>query len=206
VLAPLSKRRYGVPRRGCGTPGDIPAPSSRGLGRRPLKAVTPVRIRSGLLGLEGPCSRKARAGTLVVYTGGTTPRNPPAAGAPPPRRGRCLRVGTKVPAYGRREQGPLSSTPGRPPGAPGCGASPRKGWMCCASGTRSLPAEGASRGLGLQSRLEPRHRGSEPAAGHPLTRPRLPGFRPASAVTVGAVPRGSYHPHQGAGATPQFMY
>src|SRR5271170_6643848 len=35
-------------------PGRIPAgacsaPSSRGLGRRPLKAVTPVRIRSGLL-------------------------------------------------------------------------------------------------------------------------------------------------------------
>jgi hypothetical protein len=28
----------------------ISAPSSRGLGRRPLKAVTPVRIRSGLLG------------------------------------------------------------------------------------------------------------------------------------------------------------
>ena len=30
-------------------PATISAPSSRGLGRRPLKAVTPVRIRSGLL-------------------------------------------------------------------------------------------------------------------------------------------------------------
>src|SRR5579859_3105007 len=29
--------------------GTCSAPSSRGLGRRPLKAVTPVRIRSGLL-------------------------------------------------------------------------------------------------------------------------------------------------------------
>ena len=32
----------------------ISAPSSRGLGRRPLKAVTPVRIRSGLQVAEGP--------------------------------------------------------------------------------------------------------------------------------------------------------
>src|SRR5690242_17083057 len=30
------------------TPVPSTAPSSRGLGRRPLKAVTPVRIRSGL--------------------------------------------------------------------------------------------------------------------------------------------------------------
>ena len=41
--ASISARRDGwIPRMSC------TAPSSRGLGRRPLKAVTPVRIRSGL--------------------------------------------------------------------------------------------------------------------------------------------------------------
>ena len=37
-----SRARAGIPAGACS------APSSRGLGRRPLKAVTPVRIRSGL--------------------------------------------------------------------------------------------------------------------------------------------------------------
>jgi hypothetical protein len=42
------------------------APSSRGLGRRPLKAVTPVRIRSGLLLMVRPSFRDPRFALLVA--------------------------------------------------------------------------------------------------------------------------------------------
>jgi hypothetical protein len=83
VLAPPAKRRYGVPRWGCGTPGDISAPSSRGLGRRPLKAVTPVRIRSGLL-VRGP---------LLALYASRGPRSVSAGGRPPSPRLRALPEG-----------------------------------------------------------------------------------------------------------------
>src|SRR5271155_3024210 len=57
-------------------PGRIPAgtcsaPSSRGLGRRPLKAVTPIRIRSGLH------SNTSRACTSSPASLATRPARPP---------------------------------------------------------------------------------------------------------------------------------
>src|SRR5580658_2608206 len=61
------------------------APSSRGLGRRPLKAVTPVRIRSGLRALEPPACRKRMRGALR-FTPGDDPRTP-GAGYRPQGRG-----------------------------------------------------------------------------------------------------------------------
>ena len=58
-------------------PATISAPSSRGLGRRPLKAVTPVRIRSGL---HSACSAggatRLPLSRFLVCCGGTTPHTP----------------------------------------------------------------------------------------------------------------------------------
>src|SRR4029077_13499275 len=61
------------------------APSSRGLGRRPLKAVTPVRIRSGLHRHEAPARRKRGQG-LRSFTPGGPPPAPPGAGLRPASR------------------------------------------------------------------------------------------------------------------------
>src|SRR5438309_11315431 len=53
-------------------PASCTAPSSRGLGRRPLKAVTPVRIRSGLLVLPRPRTF-TRSGVFALVRAGTRP-------------------------------------------------------------------------------------------------------------------------------------
>ena len=60
----------------------ISAPSSRGLGRRPLKAVTPVRIRSGLLIRGRPLAESAsRRPRGFLHRG--TPPGPPMRGLRP---------------------------------------------------------------------------------------------------------------------------
>ena len=78
-------------------PAIISAPSSRGLGRRPLKAVTPVRIRSGLLGTRVPARRKRESGALVAFTPGDDPPDPPMRGLRPARRA-VLRVTARLAA------------------------------------------------------------------------------------------------------------
>ena len=96
-------------------PATISAPSSRGLGRRPLKAVTPVRIRSGLHRtralLAESASRRPRS-----ITGGRPP-DPPVRASP--AWGRTQKPG--VVAHGDAPDPPVRASPawGRPPAVQG---------------------------------------------------------------------------------------
>jgi hypothetical protein len=87
-------------------PATISAPSSRGLGRRPLKAVTPVRIRSGLHQPRSAeaLTRESAGRSLVASAPGDAPPGPTRRRAAPGagrNRGKCGRV-PRV----RRDSGP----------------------------------------------------------------------------------------------------
>jgi hypothetical protein len=70
-------------------PATISAPSSRGLGRRPLKAVTPVRIRSGLHQPRSAeaLTRESAGRSLVASAPGDAPPDPPGGALRPGRGG-----------------------------------------------------------------------------------------------------------------------
>ncbi len=165
-------------------PATISAPSSRGLGRRPLKAVTPVRIRSGL---HSACSAggatRLPLSRFLVCCGGTTP-TPPGAGF---ARGG---VGRRWGASGSR----FSVGCGDPPRPP-VWVSPAGVWgwrwrasffsNCAATGwsQRCWPCSRGASCTGRTKRLLRVCRGTRPEA-HELARGRL--LRPAEASVGGA--------------------
>jgi hypothetical protein len=110
-------------------PATISAPSSRGLGRRPLKAVTPVRIRSGLHQPRSAeaLTRESAGRSLVASAPGDAPPDPPGGALRPGRRGiagsagGCLAFGA-IPALPVRRCGPQCKPP---PGAVAPSANPR---------------------------------------------------------------------------------
>jgi hypothetical protein len=115
-------------------PATISAPSSRGLGRRPLKAVTPVRIRSGLHQPRSAeaLTRESAGRSLVASAPGDAPPGPTRRRAAPGagrNRGKCGRVprvrrdsGPPRPALPVRRCGPQCKPP---PGAVAPSANPR---------------------------------------------------------------------------------